>query len=62
MTSSNRNSVQTRPSRCETHGIVDGTRNMPRLLFPFIITGALRLAAMTRHFRCPRCGAKATKA
>ena len=38
-------SVQTRPSRCSTHGLVEGTRKMPRLRFPFIITGAMRLAA-----------------
>jgi hypothetical protein len=30
---------------------------MPRLLFPFIVTGILRLIAMTRPFRCPHCGA-----
>ncbi len=62
MTGSNRNSVQTRPSRCETHGLVEGTRKMPRLIFPFIITGALRLVAMTRPFRCPRCGASTISA
>ena len=54
-------SVQTRPSRCATHGPVEGTRKMPKLRFPFIITGAMRLAAATRPFRCPRCGAKATR-
>ncbi len=62
MTTGNRSSVQTRPGRCETHGLVEGTRNMPGLLFPFIITGALRLIAMTRPFRCPRCGAGTAKA
>lgn len=58
---SRKNPVQTRPGRCETHGLVDGTRKMPRLLFPFIITGAMRLVAMTRPFRCPRCEARITK-
>jgi hypothetical protein len=58
---SNQESVQTRPSRCSTHGLVDGTRPMPRLRFPFIITGAMRLAATARPFRCPRCGAKAAR-
>jgi hypothetical protein len=61
MTSSNRTNVQTRPGRCENHGAVEGTRKMPRLLFPFIITGILRLIAMTRPFRCPHCGANTTK-
>jgi hypothetical protein len=54
--------VQTRPSRCSTHDLVEGTRKMPRLRFPFIVTGVLRLAAATRPFRCPRCGAKASRA
>jgi hypothetical protein len=55
-----RNSVQTRLSRCQTHGIVEATRIMPRLLFPFINTGAMRLIAMTRPYRCPQCGAATT--
>jgi hypothetical protein len=62
MTSSDKNSVQTRTGRCQTHGVVEGTRKMPRLLFPFIITGALQLVAMTRPYRCPRCGASTGKA
>jgi hypothetical protein len=59
---SNQDSVQTRPSRCQTHGLVEGTRKMPRLRFPFIITGVMRLAAMSRPFRCPECGTAAAKA
>ena len=62
MTSSNKGNMQTRPSMCETHGAVDGARKMPRLLFPFIVTGILRLIAMTRPFRCPQCGASTNKA
>jgi hypothetical protein len=57
-----RSSEQTRPGRCETHGLVEGTRKMPRLVFPFVITGALRLVALTRPFRCPRCGASTSRA
>jgi len=59
---SSQESVQTRPSRCATHGPVEGTRTMPRLRFPFIVTGAMRLVASARPFRCPRCGAKAARA
>lgn len=59
---SNSDPVQTRPSRCQTHGLVEGTRKVPRLRFPFIITGVMRLVAMSRPFRCPRCGATAAKA
>ena len=59
---SNQESAQTRLSRCQVHGLVEGTRKMPRLRFPFIITGVMRLAAMSRPFRCPQCGAAAAKA
>jgi hypothetical protein len=59
---SSQESFQTRPSRCATHGPVEGTRTMPRLRFPFIVTGAMRLVASARPFRCPRCGAKAARA
>ena len=62
MTSRTKNPAQTRPGRCETHGLVEGTRTMPRLVFPFIITGMLRLVAMARPYRCPRCGASTSKA
>lgn len=62
MTSSNRSTLQTRPGRCETHGLVDCTRKMPRLAAPFIVTGALRLMAMTHPFRCPQCGNRTTAA
>ena len=59
---SSQESVQTRSSRCATHGLVEGTRSMPKLRFPFIITGVMRLVAAARPFRCPRCGAKAARA
>jgi ABC-2 type transport system permease protein len=45
-----------------THGLVEATRKLPRLRFPFIVTGVMRLVAMSRPFRCPRCGATAAKA
>jgi hypothetical protein len=60
-TTSSQESVQTRPGRCPAHGLVDGARPMPKLRFPFIVTGAMRLLATARPFRCPRCGAKAAK-
>jgi hypothetical protein len=34
---------------------------MPRLRFPFIVTGVMWLAALAGAFRCPECGAKAAK-
>ena len=60
-TASNKGSVQTRLSRCPDHGVVQATRQMPRLRFPFIVTGVMWLAALAGAFRCPQCGAKAAK-
>ena len=53
--------VQTRLSRCADHGLVQATRQMPRLRFPFIVTGVMWLAALAGAFRCPECGAKAAR-
>jgi hypothetical protein len=55
-------SAQTRTGRCATHGLVESTRLMPKLRFPFIITGVMRLAAKARPFRCPRRGEKTARA
>jgi hypothetical protein len=60
-TSSKKGPVQTRLSRCPDHGLVQATRQMPRLRFPFIVTGVMWLAALGGAFRCPECGAKAAK-
>lgn len=63
MKTDNENShAQTRPGRCHTHGAVEGTRQLPKLGFPFLVTGTRRLVAMTGAFRCPKCGAKTAKA
>ena len=62
MTANEHKAMQTRPSTCENHGTVDGVRKMPRLVFPFIVTGVMRLIAMTRPFRCPQCGAACQRA
>jgi hypothetical protein len=51
------NEVQTRTGRCATHGEVEATREVPRLRFPFVVFGPLRLLAQRRPFRCPDCGA-----
>jgi hypothetical protein len=59
---SNPDSAQTKLGRCQTHGLVEATRKMPRLGSPFIITGLLRLAAMSRPCRCPTCGTAAARA
>jgi len=54
--------VQARPGRCADHGLVQATRPMPRLRFPFIITGVMRLVAMTGSYKCPQCGARSARA
>jgi hypothetical protein len=54
--------LQTRDGRCPEHGTVQATRPMPRMRFPFIILGALRLWAGTRPFHCPTCGATVERA
>jgi hypothetical protein len=62
VTANDHKAMQTRPGKCENHGTVDGVRKMPRLVFPFIVTGVSRLIAMTRPFRCPQCGAACQRA
>jgi len=37
-TASKKGPVQTRLSRCADHGLVQATRQMPRLRFPFVVT------------------------
>jgi hypothetical protein len=50
--------TRTRPGTCPTHGQVTGEKNVPKLRFPFIITGIGRALAAPRSYRCPTCGAK----
>jgi hypothetical protein len=48
--------IQTQKGRCETHGIVEATRQIPRIQFPFIVYGTQRWLAKRREpFRCPQC-------
>jgi hypothetical protein len=49
--------VQTRAGRCVTHGTVEGTREVPKMGFPFVIYAILRSVAQRRPFLCPECGA-----
>ena len=48
----------TRPGTCPTHGQVMGEKKVPKLRFPFLITGIGRGLAAARPYRCPECGAK----
>jgi hypothetical protein len=43
---------------CPNHGTVKGTRQLPRLAFPLIVTSIRRsLAKRRRPYTCPSCGA-----
>lgn len=44
--------------RCPTHGIVDGTKEIPKVGFPFVVYGVRRVRATMSPARCPQCGAK----
>jgi hypothetical protein len=50
--------IRTRQGSCRTHGQVPAEKRVPQLKFPFLVTGAVRGAAVLRPFRCPSCGAR----
>lgn len=52
------NETRTRPGNCPTHGSVKGEKQVPKLKFPFVITGIARGIAAARPYRCPDCGTK----
>jgi hypothetical protein len=54
--------TRTRPGTCPTHGKVTMEKRVPKLKFPFVITGVARGLAAARPYRCPTCGAKASAA
>jgi hypothetical protein len=43
---------------CPTHGSVRASKEVPKLKFPFLITGPARGLASLKPYRCPSCGAK----
>ena len=47
--------TQTRTGDCPTHGTVEGTRELPRTTFPYIVNSVRRALAKRRPFRCPEC-------
>lgn len=51
--------TRTRAARCPAHGTVSAEKQVPKLKFPFVITGLGRGLAAFRPYRCPTCGAKA---
>ncbi|HET6867745.1 MAG TPA: hypothetical protein VFH80_17640 [Solirubrobacteraceae bacterium] len=52
------NETRTRQGTCPTHGPVAAEKKVPKLKFPFVVTGPARAAAAMRPYRCPECGAK----
>ena len=52
------NETRTRPGTCPTHGRVTAEKQVPKLKFPFTVTGPKRVVALTRPYHCPDCGAK----
>lgn len=51
------NETQVRTGRCETHGTVEGSREIPRPTFPYLVYAVRRWLATRQPFRCPECGA-----
>jgi hypothetical protein len=50
--------IRTHQGACPTHGPVTGGKRVPRIKFPFFVTGVARAVAVLRPFRCPSCGSK----
>lgn len=47
--------TETRTGRCEAHGVVDATREIPTMGFPFVYYAAARALARRRPLLCPEC-------
>lgn len=47
--------IETRTGRCDTHGTVEATRELPRIQFPWIVNSIRRSIAKRHPFRCPTC-------
>jgi hypothetical protein len=52
--------TETRRGRCTDHGDVEAAREIPRVRFPFVYYGVLRMLARRQPFHCPTCGAEVT--
>jgi hypothetical protein len=50
------------PGRCPAHGMVQATKQVPKVRFPFLVFGALRLWAHQRPYCCPACGTAVDRA
>ena len=52
--------TERRTGTCSTHGTFEAERLLPKLTFPFIVTGSMRYLAKRKPFRCPECGSAVT--
>lgn len=57
-----RTDQKTVTGRCPNHGIVQGTKEIPKVSFPFVVYGYRRAKAAIAPVYCPQCGAKLAKA
>ena len=49
--------TQTMTGRCDAHGEVAASRQMPKMQFPFVYYAVVRALAKRKPYRCPTCGA-----
>ena len=54
------NDFETKNGRCGEHGVVQATRYMPRIKFPFFLYLIRRARAKKKPFECPECGKPVT--
>ncbi len=47
--------IERKTGECATHGRVEGTREIPRMSFPFIVYWFLRRNARKKPYYCPVC-------
>lgn len=48
----------TRSGKCETHGTVQGVKDVPVFRAPGLFWAFRYLGSMGKPYRCPECGAK----
>jgi hypothetical protein len=50
--------TETRTGRCNVHGTVQATREVPGVSFPFFVYAVRKYLARRKPFVCPNCGAE----
>jgi len=49
--------TETMTGRCDQHGTVQASREIPGMGFPFVYFAVARALARRKPYRCPECGA-----